>query len=164
MQNDLVPVLALAFRMWRIRNASWPDYKAQPVPPPQPTMPDARTAPVVPAYEEFARVRPELASAALRRRPSRCCRPRTRGPRRPRARRDSVVPWRRCMAWVPLTPALFVAALLLLIAVRVWLWWREARHGEAIHGRVRVWRLVSVAGMLLWVGLAVVTAVSFSAM
>ena len=67
-------------------------------------------------------------------------------------------------AWLPLTPALFMEVLLLLIAVRVWLWWREARHGDEIRVPVRAWRLVAVGGMLFWVGLAVVTAVSFSAM
>lgn len=163
-QNDLVPVLALAFRMWRIRNASWPDYKEQPVPPPQPTMPDARTAPVVPAYEEFARVRPELAYAALPPETEsvlQAAHARTTPPEgTPRFGRAVA----QLQAWLPLTPALFVEVLLLLLAVRVWLWWREARHGDEIRVPVRAWRLVAVGGMLFWVGLAVVTAVSFSAM
>ena len=150
--------------MWRIRNASWPDYKAQPVPPPQPTMPDARTAPVVPAYEEFARVRPELASAALPPETEsvlQAAHARTTPPEgTPRFGRALA----QVQAWLPLTPALFLEVLLLLIAVRVWLWWREARHGDEIRVPVRAWRLVAVGGMLFWVGLAVVTAVSFSAM
>ena len=35
-QNDLVPALALAMRMWRLRAPTYPDWRTQPVPPPQP--------------------------------------------------------------------------------------------------------------------------------
>ena len=127
-------------------------------------MPEARTAPVVPAYEEFARVRPELAYAALPPETEsvlQAAHARTTPPEgTPRFGRAVA----QLQAWLPLTPALFMEVLLLLIAVRVWLWWREARHGDEIRVPVRAWRLVAVGGMLFWVGLAVVTAVSFSAM
>lgn len=55
-ENDLTPTLALAMRIWRLDGMVYPDWKTQPLPPPQPTMPDAATAAAVPAVDEFARV------------------------------------------------------------------------------------------------------------
>ncbi len=64
-QNDITLTVSLAMRIWRLRNPSYPDWKTQPVPPPQPTMPDAATAPALPAVGEFARVRDAVSDTAM---------------------------------------------------------------------------------------------------
>ncbi|MBU6367805.1 MAG: right-handed parallel beta-helix repeat-containing protein, partial [Gemmatimonadetes bacterium] len=64
-QNDLVPALALALRMWRLRAARYPDWRTQPAPPPQPSMPDAATAPAPPAVGVYAGLADSLARWAL---------------------------------------------------------------------------------------------------
>lgn len=64
-ENDLTPTLALAIRIGRLSGLEYPDWRTQPVPPPQPTMPDAASAPATPAHDEFARVRAEVANEPL---------------------------------------------------------------------------------------------------
>lgn len=162
-QNDLVPLLALAFRMWRVRDLAWPDYRSQPEPPPQPTMPDPRRAPVVPAFEEFARVRPELTTAALP--------PGTEAVQQAAMTRGAP-PARtpqlgrmvaRVQAYLPLTPRLLLVAFLLLAAWRVRIALAKRRGDESWRRQRRRWRWIAVGGMSVWIGLAVVAAWSFSA-
>ncbi len=57
-----------------IQSATFPDWKSQPVPPPQPSMPDPRTAPVRPAMHVFDGLHFDVAEAGspmMRRMPSR---------------------------------------------------------------------------------------------
>jgi len=64
-ENDLTPTLALALRIWRLNGVTYPDWKTQPVPPPQPTMPAPESAPAVPAVGEFDRVRADTAGVPM---------------------------------------------------------------------------------------------------
>jgi plastocyanin len=164
-QNDLVPALALAMRMWRLRAPEYPDWRTQPVPPPQPTMPDARTAPAPPAVHVFAGVADEVTDAPLpAAADSVLAAARARGT--PPAETPSAGRWFALLqAWMPLTLAR-LGAVLLLLAV----WGRRIARGrrasadvQAFAGARRAWRL-AVAVVLAWVGLTVAVAVSFSAM
>jgi hypothetical protein len=150
--------------MWRLRDATYPDWRTQPEPPPQPSMPAARTAPVTPAYEVFAGLQDELDAAPLPPQADSVLRAANeRGaPPEGTPRFGRVVA--RVQAVFPLTPVLFCVVIAMIALVRVRLWWRARRQGDDVAASVRALRLVSVTGLMLWVGLALITAVSFSAM
>ena len=168
-ENDLVPALALAMRMWRLRPPTYPDWKTQPVPPPQPTMPDPIGAPAPPAVDVYASVTNEVDLAPLP--------PITdsvvasyRADGTPTSPRTGIRPpidtaMATLQAWMPLSLARLGAVLVLLVAWHLRL--RRRTHGSAdIHaGRTarRVWRL-ALAAVVAWVGLTLAVAVRFSAM
>lgn len=63
---DPMPFVALVLvRGTLIQSATFPDYKSQPVPPPQPGMPDPITAPVRPALHVFDNLHFDVAQAEL---------------------------------------------------------------------------------------------------
>ncbi len=157
-ENDLTPSLLLAARMWRLRDPTYPDWRTQPVPPPQTSMPDALTARAVPAVGVFERVRGELGDAPLPDGAEDVL----------RAARENVepvgpAPWlAELQRWLPLPAWPLVGIVVLLALVRVGL--AAVRpSGTRAAGLHRVWRL-AVALTAAWVGLALVTASVFSAM
>ncbi len=168
-ENDLVPALALAMRMWRLRAPTYPDWKTQPVPPPQPTMPDPIGAPAPPAVDVYASVANEVDPAPLPpitdsvvasyRADGTPMSPRTGT----RPRIDTAMA--TLQAWMPLSLARLGAVLVLLVAWHLRLR-RRTRGSADIHaGRTarRVWRL-ALAAVVAWVGLTLAVAVRFSAM
>ena len=161
-QNDLVPALALFFRMWRLDGATFPDWRTQPEPGPQPTMPDARTAPATPAVGVYASLQSELAEAPLPPQADSVLRAAAArpGPTPGTPRIGRVLSW--VQAFVPLTPRLLALALAVLIAWRARIAFARTSDDEARRQR-RLWRLVGVGGVALWVGLAVATAWSIRA-
>lgn len=64
-ENDLTPTLALALRIWRLNGVTYPDWRTQPVPPPQQSMPAPETQPAQPAVGEFDRVRADTAGVPM---------------------------------------------------------------------------------------------------
>ena len=156
-QNELVPALSLAFRMWRLRDATYPDFKGQPVPPPKVSMPGALTAPARPAVGVFASVRGSVGNAPLP--------PQTdsvmQAANNARALIGPAPRLARVQAWLPVTPMLLLVVLLLLTGTRVQIARRQHR-AEEVADRVLVWRLAMVA-FTLWISLAVVVAIAFSA-
>jgi len=168
-ENDLVPALALAMRMWRLRAPTYPDWKTQPVPPPQPTMPDPIRTPAPPAVDVYASVANEVDLAPLPpitdsvlaayRADGTPTSPRTGT----RPRIDTAMAM--LQAWMPLSLARLGAVLILLAAWHLRLR-RRTRGSADIHaGRTarRVWRL-ALAAVVAWVGLTLAVAVRFSAM
>lgn len=154
-ENDLTPTLALAMRIFRLNGVQYPDWRSQPVPPMQPTMPDPLTAPARPAMGEFERARalidatplPAIADSvflAAQAQP-------LPGPAPRLARVQSLL---------PLTLTRLAAAALLLIALSVVVRLRTTR-GEST-ARLRRVRRVLLAMTAAWVGLAVTVATIFS--
>jgi plastocyanin len=156
-QNDLVPALMLAFRMWRLRDAAYPDWKAQPVPPPQPTMPDAATAPARPAVGVFAGLRGTVDDAPLPPQADSVMRAASER----RALAGPAPRLARVQSWLPVTPVLLLLALAWSVYLRVRTTQRR-RAGKGIAGYVLSWR-VSMAVFAVWITLAVTVAVAFSA-
>lgn len=154
-ENDLTPTLALAMRIWRLRGVEYPDWRTQPVPPPQPTMPEPLTAPALPARHEFVRARPSVDSVALP------------------AIADSVflaanlqpLPGpaprlARVQALVPLTLTRLAGVAALLVVLSVVLRQRRAR-GQS-HEQLRRLRRLLLAASAAWIGLALAVATIFS--
>jgi plastocyanin len=154
-ENDLTPTLALALRIWRLRGVEYPSWKTQPVPPPQPTMPDAASAPAVPAMQVFARAqadttddRPVVGAEALFQQaldtPVRGMAPAIA----------------HAQAFVPLTPVRLLLLVLLLGVQRALLWHRRRRGHDVIVAQ-RAFRLVLAVGVA-WIGLALTVATLYS--
>ncbi len=154
-ENDLTPTLALAMRIFRLNGVEYPDWRSQPVPPAQPTMPDPLTAPARPAMGEFESARalidetplPAIADSvflAAQAQP-------LPGPAPRLARVQSLL---------PLTLTRLAAAALLLIALSVVVRLRSTR-GEST-ARLRRVRRVLLAMTAAWVGLALTVATIFS--
>jgi plastocyanin len=156
-QNELVPALSLAFRMWRLRDATYPDYRSQPVPPPQVSMPDALMAPARPAVGVFASVRGSVDVARLP--------PQTdsvmRAANENRALIGPAPRLARMQAWLPVTPTLLLIALLWFTGTRLHIAWRRRRAAD-VTAHLLEWRVAMVA-FTLWISLAVVVAIAFSA-
>lgn len=155
-ENDLTPTLALAMRIWRLRGVKYPDWRTQPVPPAQPTMPDASTAAALPAVGEYARTVPNLETVPLP------------------ALADSVFAaaqtqplpgpaprLARVQALFPLTLTRLGAVLLLLMVITFAIRSR-ARRSAPTQGLARARRVV-LAVSVAWAGLALVVATVFSA-
>jgi plastocyanin len=155
-ENDLTPTLALAIRIWRLRGIEYPDWKTQPVPPPQPTMPDAESAPVVPAINVFAGAHADTIGAM------------------PRFDADSIfqqaleTPTRgvapalaHAQAFVPLTPFRLALLVLLLGAQRALVWQRRRRGHPSVRSAQRAFRVVLAVGVA-WIGLAITVATLYS--
>lgn len=155
-ENDITPTLVLGLRMWRLGGAEYPDWRAQPVPPPQPTMPAPERTPAVPAVGEFARVRVDtlgepmpaawdsvFAAASAAELP---------GPA-PRLA--------RVQALFPLT-LVRLAAFLLLAGIAALAHHRARRSGRPTRGTRLALRALLAVGAL-WIGLALSVASLFSA-
>lgn len=155
-ENDLTPTLALALRIWRLNGAEYPDWRSQPVPPAQPSMPNPLTSPVQPAMNEFERSRvlidatpmPSIADsvfAAAQAQP-------LPGPAPRLARVQALLP-------LTLTRLAGVALLLLVMSVVIWM---RGRRSES-SARLRRARRIVLAVAVAWVGLAFTVATIFSA-
>lgn len=155
-ENDLTPTLALGLRMWRLGGAEYPDWRTQPVPPPQPTMPAPERAPAVPAVGEFDRVRADtlgdpmpaawdsvFAASATQALP---------GPA-PRLA--------RVQALFPLTLLRLAAFAILVVAASV-MHRRARRGGRPTQGTRLALRALLAVGAI-WIGLALSVASLFSA-
>ena len=165
-ENDLVPALALALRMWRLRDPTYPEWRTQPVPPPQPTMPDPIGTPAIPAVDVFAGVADELDRAPLPAITDSVIAAYRADPTTHTGARPALDRWLATLqAWMPLSLARLGAVLILLVAWHIRL--RRATRGSSdVHaGRTarRVWRLAAAA-VVAWVGLTLAVAVRFSAM
>jgi hypothetical protein len=165
-ENDLVPALALAMRMWRLRDPTYPDWRTQPVPPPQPTMPDPIGAPALPAVNVFAGLADELAVApfpVITDSVVTAYLANASTPTGPRPRLDRAMA--TLQAWMPLSLARLGAVGILLVAwaVRIRRRTRGSADVQAGHAARRVWRLAAAA-VVAWIGLALAVAVRFSAM
>ena len=151
-ENDLTPTLALAIRIGRLRGAVYPDWRTQPAPPAQVSMPSPEGAPANPAHNVFAAVQGELNQSI---RPAGADSLYASGAVAPMGRVSMTLA--RAQAFVPLTLnglALFV----LLVIVQVVLAVRQRRKGQ---GRRRALRVVLALGVA-WIGLSVVVATLFS--
>lgn len=154
-ENDLTPTLALAMRIWRLNGVVYPDWKTQPVPPPQASMPDAASAPALPAVGEFDRVRADTAGDAMPEEWSQ------------RFAEASALPLpgpaprlARVQALFPLTPWRLAAFALLLVVATI-AWWRARRRDASTAQSRRVLRALLAFGAV-WIGLAVSVASLFS--
>lgn len=154
-ENDLTPTLALALRIWRLNGVTYPDWRTQPVPAPQPTMPDPATQPAQPAVGEFDRVRADTAGVAM-----------------PAAWDSLFVAAQalplpgpaptlaRVQALFPLSPLRLAGFAILLIVAAV-----AQRRAKAANRPVAQMRLVVrtlLAGGAVWIGLALTVASLFS--
>jgi plastocyanin len=145
--SDLVTFGTIIRRLGLAGDVVIPDWKTQPEPPPQPTMPDASTRPPVLAREVFASIGFDLAKAELP------------------AGADSIAAAARAGRAPPGTPndgvrfiraglgGAVAANLGFLAAPLVVLWWlrRALRRGPAVPGRRWVRRLaVAGSGLAVW--------------
>lgn len=154
-QNDLTPTLALFFRMFRLRGAEYPDWRTQPLPPPQETMPGAATAAAIPAVNEFARVQPELDDFATPAGADSIFLATPAGT--PRGIAPTLA---RLQAYLPVTPMSLALWALMMVAIALH-WLRRASIGKPTAPQRRSLRWVAALG-LAWVGLAVTVATIFS--
>lgn len=154
-ENDLTPTLALALRIWRLNGVSYPDWRTQPVPAPQPTMPDPAMQPAQPAVGEFDRVRADTAGVPMA------------------AEWDALFEaaqalplpgpaptLARVQALFPLSPLRLLGFALLVIVAAV-----AQRRAKAANRPVAPLRLVVrtlLAGGAVWIGLALTVASLFS--
>lgn len=155
-ENDLTPLLVLAGRMWRLRDPSFPDYRTQPVPPPQASMPDALNAPARPAVNVFTGLGASVTDAPLPVEADSVYRAALAAPLPGPAPRLA-----RAQALVPVTLPRLLLLLTLLGVVRASAW-RTRRAGGDGGLFLRAWR-AGLAIAAAWVGLAVVVATLFSA-
>ncbi len=162
MENDLAGSITLALRMLLLRGDSFPDWRTQPVPPPQPSMPDARTAPALPAFAVFEGLRGELDHAPLPPEADSVLRAANERRGAPAESPRVGLALRGLQAAFPMTGALLIAWAVLLLALRVRLWW-VTRLGRAVTGTRLAWRLATLGGAA-WVLLNLATAASFAAM
>ena len=165
-ENDLVPALALAMRMWRLRDPTYPDWRTQPVPPPQPTMPDPIGAPALPAVNVYAGLADELALALLPAITDLVVAAYGLNATTTTGARPALDRWLATLqAWMPLSLARLGAVGILLVAwaVRIRRRTRGSADVHAGHAARRVWRLAAAA-VVAWVGLALAVAVRLSAM
>ncbi len=153
-ENDLTPTLALAMRIGRLRGVEYPDWRTQPVPPAQPSMPDPETAPASPAHEVFASVRGELDQNV---RPALADSIFTAARVAPMGRVSMRLA--RIQSYLPVTPKGLVLAAL-LVFVQLVLLAQQRRRGQGAASR-RALRVIVALGAA-WVGLSVVVATLFS--
>lgn len=154
-ENDLTPTLALALRIGRLRSAVYPDWRTQPVPPAQVSMPNPEGAAAGPAHEVFASVRGELDQNA--RPASADSLFQAAGPA-PMGKVSSVLA--RIQAYLPLTLKGLALAALLVLAQLIFAA-RQRRRGGQGAGSRRALRIVVALGAA-WIGLSVVVATLFS--
>lgn len=154
-ENDLTPTLALAMRIWRLRGIEYPDWKTQPVPPPQPTMPDAESAPALPAMQVFEAARADTSGDMTLVGADSLFEQALATPVR------GVAPTlAHAQAFVPLTPFRLLLLGLLLAAQRVLMWHRR-RRGRDVRSARRAFRVVLAVGVA-WIGLAITVATMYS--
>lgn len=153
-ENDLTPTLALALRIMRLRGVVYPDWRTQPVPPTQESMPDPEHAPADPAYAVFERLRGELDED---RRPIGADSLFVASGAAPMGR--VAVGLARAQSFAPLTLKQ-LALFALLIVAQLALSARQRRRGKDSrwHRSLRVVLALGVA----WIGLSVVVATVFS--
>jgi plastocyanin len=154
-ENDLTPTLALAMRIGRLRGMEYPDWRTQPIPPPQVTMQEPATAAASPAHDVFASVRREL---------DRDARPMASDSLYA-ANVDANAPMGRVpgllatvQSYVPLTLKGLALFALLVIAQLVLAARQRGRGGS---GRRHALRVVLALGVA-WIGISVVVATVFS--
>lgn len=154
-ENDLTPTLALALRIWRLNGVTYPDWRTQPVPPPQPTMPTPEAAPVVPAVGEFDRVRADTAGVPM---PAAWDSLFTAAQALPLP--GPAPRLARVQALLPLSPLRLLAVAVLVLAAALTL--RRARRANASTTRMRLALRSLLAVAAIWVGLAVTIASLYS--
>lgn len=154
-QNDLTPTIALAMRIWRLRGLEYPDWKTQPIPPPQRSMSFPEMMPIPPAVNVFAAVRNDFDEGV---RPFesedvfRWAKEKPHG---------GIAPFlARTQALMPLTPRglAFVAALLL---IQILLMARARLAGRDGYGHRMTARVIGAIAAA-WIGLALAVASIYS--
>lgn len=153
-ENDLTPTLALAMRIGRLRGVVYPDWRTQPIPTAQASMPSPETSPASPAHDVFASVRGELNQD---RRPEGADALLESGAAAPVGSLPRALA--KAQAFVPLTLK-GLGLFALLVIVQVVLSARQKRQIPSRH-RPRALRVVLAIGVA-WIGLSVVVATLFS--